>query len=76
MTKKQTLNDMTYVNVDDGKYTVILGDNNLRALRYGEEWRDCCGDNLIFYLASELDEARKEINRLQRIVLEKLEDEK
>ena len=47
----------------------MLGDNNLRALRYGEEWRDCCGDNLVYYLAAELDDARKEITKLQKKLL-------
>jgi len=66
-----TLKDTTYVHVADGKYTVVLGDNKFRALRYGEEWRDCCGDNLIFYLATELDEARKEVIELQKKLLNK-----
>ena len=69
MDKKPTLKNMQYVHVADGKYTVVLGDNNLRALCYGEEWRDCCGDNLVYYLAAELDDARKEITKLQKKLL-------
>jgi len=61
------LKDMQYIHVADGKYTVVLNNKQgtFRALRYGEEWRDCCGDNLIYWLAVELDDARKEIMELQ-----------
>lgn len=48
------------VTIADGKYTVIQAENGaLRALRYGEEWRDCCGDNLIYYLAAEVADLRR-----------------
>ncbi len=40
------------VTVADGKYRVVMDVDGLRALRYGEPWRDCVGDNLIYYLAS------------------------
>lgn len=47
------------VSVYDGKYTVVWGGKEpLRALRYGEEWRDCCGDGLILALAQEVEELR------------------
>lgn len=47
------------VTVGNGKYTVISdGSGNLRALRYGEEWRDCTGDGLILALAHEVEAAR------------------
>lgn len=55
--------EQTFVHVCDKKYTVVINDKGgLKALRYGEPWRDCCGDNLIFHLASELEEARKKLN--------------
>ena len=45
-----------------GKYTVIQDNKGgLKALRYGEEWRDCCGDGLILALAQEVDELRQKI---------------
>ena len=51
------------VEVADGKYTVIQNETGrLMALRYGEEWRDCCGDNLIYSLASELAAIRAEVD--------------
>jgi hypothetical protein len=52
--------DMMRVSVAGGKYTVVQdAAGKLLALRYGEEWRDCVGDNLIRSLAAELDEARQ-----------------
>jgi len=60
---------MEDIRVADGKYTICLPTEQgetLRALRYGEEWRDLTGDNMVMALASELSEARKEIERLRR----------
>lgn len=45
------------VTVGDGKYTFIQDeDGSARALRYGEEWRDCTGDGLMLALAQAIDE--------------------
>lgn len=58
---------MTKVEVEKGKYTVVLPDKpeeKLHVLRYGESWRDCAGDKLIYCLASELNEARQKIKEL------------
>lgn len=50
------------VTVYDGKYRVIQRKSgDLRALRYGEEWRDCCGDGLILALAQEVQELREKL---------------
>jgi hypothetical protein len=46
------------VEVADGKYTVKTTRRGLVALRYGESWRDCTGDNLIYSLAAEVDRLR------------------
>jgi hypothetical protein len=57
------------VSVASGKYNVIMEDGGkLHALRYGEPWRDCVGDNLIYFLAAELEEARKEIIELNKTI--------
>ena len=49
--------ELLRVTVCDGKYTVIQeSTGRLKALRYGEEWRDCCGDSLIMALAQRVDE--------------------
>ena len=52
--------DLMSVSVDNGKYTVVQSaDGRLKALRYGEEWQDLTGNNLVATLAAELEEARK-----------------
>lgn len=61
---------MIEVKVNNGKYTVLLPagpqeHGRFRALRYGEEWRDLIGDNLVYGLAYELDKARRENARLR-----------
>lgn len=58
--------DMLNVTVYDGKYTVIQDEKGrLRALRYGEEWRDCVGDGLICALGYEVHELRTRIKELE-----------
>jgi len=48
-----------YLELENGKYTVYQEkQGSLKALRYGEPWRDLCGDNLVFYLMVELSEAK------------------
>lgn len=48
--------------VYDGKYTVILTDKGeLKALRYGEDWRDCVGDGLILALAQKIEFLRNSL---------------
>ncbi len=46
------------LDVADGKYTVINNNGTLTALRYGEPWRVLTGDNLLYSLFVELQEAR------------------
>jgi len=54
------------VSVEDGKYTVVMGeDNRLHALRHGEEWRDLIGDGLIYSLAAEVESLRERIKELE-----------
>jgi len=56
--------DSLVVEVLDGKYTIILNNKGeLRALRYGNEWRDCCGDGLILALAQEIYELRQDVSQ-------------
>lgn len=41
----------------DGKYTLIhLNGTGLRALRYGEEWRDLVGDGMVLAMLQEVEE--------------------
>jgi len=52
--------DALVVGVLDGKYTVVQDNKGkIFALRYGEKWRDCCGDGLILALAQEIYELRQ-----------------
>ena len=53
------------IELDNGKYTIIGDVSSLKALRYDEEWRDLTGDNLIYWLAVELEAARREIKKLK-----------
>ena len=53
-------NNLLKISVYGGKYTVVQDNTgHLRALRYGEEWRDCCGDGLILALAQEVEELKQ-----------------
>ena len=53
------------VTTSDNKYTVTdEGGVGLRALRYGEPWRECVGDNLIYMLAANLVESREDRSKL------------
>lgn len=54
-----------YVEVENGKYAVYMEKNGtLKALRYGETWRDLCGDNLVYNLMVELIEAQDKIKEV------------
>jgi hypothetical protein len=55
---------MDKISVNDGKYTVVIAEGKLSALRYGEPWRDLTGDNLVYWLAVELQSARETIGEL------------
>lgn len=60
---------MIDVTVYDGKYRYIFNHDGARALRYGEEWRDCTGDGFILALAQDLEEAREDRRRLAAVVM-------
>ena len=47
---------MYKLELNNGKYTIIedLENGKFEALRYGEEWRDLTGDNLILALVSRI----------------------
>jgi len=48
------------------KYAVTIHDDcRITASRYGCDWRDCTGDNLVYQLAVQLDEARQRIKELE-----------
>ena len=62
MTKK---NMGKTIELDNGKYAVMYDESNqypMKCLRYGEEWRDLVGDNLIFWLCAKIEELEEKIN--------------
>ena len=62
MTKK---NMGKTIELHNGKYTVMYDENNqypMKCLRYGEEWRDLVGDNLIFWLCAKIEELEEKTN--------------
>lgn len=60
------------IDVCNGKYTVIFDDETgkMTTLRYGEPWNNnnIQGDNLVYYLAMELQEAREELDQIVKVV--------
>jgi len=55
----------TSITVAEGKYTVTHDDGaNLKALRYGEEWRDLVGDGLVLALVQEIERLQEKIEDL------------
>lgn len=55
---------MTKIELADGKYTVTHDNGaNLKALRYGKEWRDLVGDGLILALAQRIEELEEEVEK-------------
>ncbi|PHR58757.1 MAG: hypothetical protein COA47_10145 [Robiginitomaculum sp.] len=53
---------MRTIDLDNGKYTVQVDDNGgVTCLRNGEDWRDCCGDSLIYFMALALLENQRPV---------------
>ena len=50
-----------FIKIDD-KYTIRIGnDGSLRALRYGQEWREMNGDKLVLAMAMEIQLLREKL---------------
>lgn len=58
--------DQLRVTVANGKYTVVMCAGRLTALRYGEAWRECVGDNLVLALAQEVRDLRELLTEVLR----------
>ena len=54
---------MARIDLLDGKYTVINENGILKALRYGEPWRDLIGDNLISALVDYIEELEQQVKQ-------------
>lgn len=60
---------MTKIDLLDGKYTVIHDNwRGLRALRYGEEWRNLAGDNLVMAMAQEIEELQGKLSEAESLL--------
>lgn len=57
-------NNMTSIVVGDYEVTHNNG-VNLKALRFGEEWRDLTGDNLVLALVDEIEYLNAVIKQLE-----------
>lgn len=55
--------------LEDGKYTIECCGGSMKALRYGEPWRDLTGDKLIGALLDELDRIRDKAPLVVRSLL-------
>lgn len=53
------------IELEDGKYTYLLDEGAQKALRYGEPWRDLCGDKFIYSMACEIERLQAENAELQ-----------
>jgi hypothetical protein len=58
--------DPTKIDLCYGKYTVVLAEKGeLSALRYGEPWRDLCGDNLVYWMVVRIQALEAENKELK-----------
>ena len=57
-----------HITVCDGKYTLIMEPTNLRALRYGEPWRDLVGDGFVMALGQEIQALREQVVKFKRLL--------
>lgn len=60
----------THVTVCDGKYTVIydFDTGQSECLRYGEPWRDLCGDKMVLALFDTIIELRTKVEQLEHAI--------
>lgn len=60
MTDESDRNADIRIDIEGGKYTVVMSNNGgLHALRFGEPWRSLTGDKLVYALAAEVERLRK-----------------
>lgn len=59
------MTDIVELELDGGKYKIILSGARFEALRYGEPWRDLTGDNLVLFLTHEIESLRQQFIKLK-----------
>lgn len=52
------------MDFDDGKYTVVSDNGRLKALRYGQPWRDLTGDHLVYAMLVKAIQLKEERDAL------------
>ena len=51
------------ITLDEGKYEVVFVGSRLKALRYGEEWRDLTGDKLFLCMFQRICELEDKLKK-------------
>lgn len=59
--------------VCDGKYTLIMDPCNMRALRYGEPWRDLVGDGFVMALGQEIERQQDRLAKAEALIADMAE---
>lgn len=66
----------TEIDLDNGKYKIIMDLESspaiFKALRYGEEWQDLLGDNLVYFLVCRIIDQEEELKCLYEDIGESL----
>lgn len=57
---------MYKLDLEGGKYSIVLSDDysKFTALRYGKEWRNLTGDNLVLALVHKVQELENKLNKI------------
>lgn len=58
---------MTEIVLMDGKYTYRNEDGKQEVLRYGEPWRDLCGDKFVAAMADRILELEAQLAVKERV---------
>lgn len=53
------------LKLDNGKYEIIMKDNQILATRHGEWWRDLTGDNLIYFMMCHIADLEDALSRVE-----------
>lgn len=60
---------MNEIILDDGKYKFYVKDHILYCNRYGETWRDFCGDNAVKSLFIECFDLKQRLSKVEDSLL-------
>jgi hypothetical protein len=54
------------INLDDDKYTYVMDNGRQYVLRYGEPWKDLCGDKFVYAMACKIEDLEDQIKSLKK----------